>query len=399
MVFGITVTLITIAAIGLAFLPALRRSFESVAVDSKAEFEHDLAVYKDQLKQLQAEIERGAINPADAEQARTEIARRLLATQAKISEIDDATKSNADRKFGSIAIAAIAVLFVPTITLFMYYTLGSPNMEAQPLQARILAAQNQQLAANEEAGQLRDLVERAEAHLQANPNDGRGWEVLAPIYFRLGEGEKARDAYDKSINILGESASRLSGLGEVEVAMAGGVVNAKAKSSFEVAAALDPNDGRSQFFLGLSDAQSGNVQQAARIWQSLAQNANSQSEWRAIAQQQLAALAPSRSRDSASAPPIDQDTIDQMQNMSVEDRQAMIEGMVSQLDTRLTEVGGSVEEWQRLIRARLVLNQRETAQNDLNRALRAFESDKTKADQIRAFASELNLSSEAIEAQ
>jgi cytochrome c-type biogenesis protein CcmH len=176
-------------------------------------------------------------------------------------------------------------------------------------------------------------------------------------------------------------------------------VNAPAKSHFEAAAAVDPNEGRSQFFLGLADAQSGNVQQAARIWQSLSQNANSQSEWRTLARQQLAVLSRSQSLDSASAPQIDQDTINEIQNMSVEDRQAMIDGMVAQLDARLSEQGGSVEEWQRLIRARLVLDQREAAQNDLIRALEAFSNDAEKADQLRAFAFELNLSNEAIEAQ
>lgn len=399
MIFGITVTLITIAAIALAFLPALRGSPKGVASSRRDEFEHDLAVYKDQLKELQVEIARASINPADAEQARTEIARRLLAAEAKISEIDDTAKSNADRKFGSIAIMGIAFVFVPAIALLTYYSLGSPEIEAQPLQARILAAQSQQLAENAEGEQLRTLVERAEVHLKSNPSDGRGWDVLAPIYFRLGEVEKAREAYTRAIGLLGESAARLSGLGEVETAIAGGVVNAPAKSHFEAAAAVDPNEGRSQFFLGLADAQSGNVQQAARVWQSLSQNANSQSEWRTLARQQLAVLSRSQSLDSASAPQIDQDTINEIQNMSVEDRQAMIDGMVAQLDARLSEQGGSVEEWQRLIRARLVLDQREAAQNDLIRALEAFSNDAEKADQLRAFAFELNLSNEAIEAQ
>lgn len=389
----------TIAAIGLAFFPALRRSPQNAAADTKAEFEHDLAVYKDQLKELQGEIKRGVITPEDAEHARTEIARRLLAVEAKISEIDSATKASADHKFGSIAITAIAVVFVPVISVLTYHALGSPTLEAQPLQARILAAQNEQLASNEESAQLRALVQKAEAHLQANPNDGRGWDVLAPIYFRIGDSEKARDAYVTAIKILGEDARRLSGLGEVEVALGGGVVNAKARSNFEVAAALDPNDGRSQFFLGLALAQSGNVQDATRLWQTLSENPNSQSEWRNVAGRQLAAMSPSQNFDAASAPPIDQDTIDEMQNMSVEDRQEMIEGMVSQLDARLTDEGGSVEEWQRLIRARLVLDQREMAQSDLVRAIQAFASDEEKAARLRAFALELNLSNEAIEEQ
>ncbi|MEM8541125.1 MAG: c-type cytochrome biogenesis protein CcmI, partial [Pseudomonadota bacterium] len=225
MIFGITVTLITIAAVVLAFLPALRASLESSSAGSKADFEHDLAVYKDQLVELQSEIDRGVISVVDAKQARAEIARRLLAAETKIQEFDDAAGSIANRKFGSIVLVAVAAVFVPAIAALTYSTLGSPSMETQPLAVRVLAEQNTQVVAGNDGAQIRDLVERAEAHLQANPNDGRGWEVLAPIYFRLGRGEEARAAYANAIRMLGENGSRLSGMGEVDVAIAGGVVN------------------------------------------------------------------------------------------------------------------------------------------------------------------------------
>ncbi|MEM9575103.1 MAG: c-type cytochrome biogenesis protein CcmI, partial [Pseudomonadota bacterium] len=335
----------------------------------------------------------------DAKQARAEIARRLLAAETKILEFDDAAGSIANRKFGSIALVAVAAVFVPAIAALTYSTLGSPSMETQPLAARVLAEQNTQVVAGNDGAQIRDLVERAEAHLQANPNDGRGWEVLAPIYFRLGRGEEARAAYANAIRMLGENGSRLSGMGEVEVAIAGGVVNEAAKESFEAAILLDSNDGRSLFFLGLEKAQSGAAEAAIDIWQSLAQNPNSQQEWRAIAARQLAALSSSQNIDSASAPPIDQDAVDQLQSMSAEDRQVMIEGMVSQLDARLTEQGGTVEEWLRLIRARVVLNQLEMAMNDLGRALETFSQEEDKLRQIRALAIELNLSEEAVKSQ
>lgn len=399
MAFGITITLLTMIAIALAFLPALLSSRSGENADERAEFEHDLTVYKDQLKEIDRELQRNTINAADADQAKTEIARRILAAEAKINEIVIPGEVKAKQRFGSISIAAIALIFVPSIAALTYASLGSPSMEAQPLQPRILAAQNRQQAENEEAGQLQLLVERAETHLKNNPEDGRGWDVLAPIYFRMGEGEKARDAYSKAIALLGESAQRLSGLGEVEVALAGGLVNDAAKSRFESAALLDSNDGRSQFYLGLSEAQAGNVPQAIEIWQSVALNQTISAEWRSITQRQLAALAPSQNNAPALAPAIDQETIDQMRDMSVEDRQIMIEGMVAQLDARLSEQGGSVEEWLRLVRARVVLDQRDAAQNDLNRALSAFKDDAEKASQIRSLGAELQLLDEALETQ
>ena len=92
--------------------------------------------------------------------------------------------------------------------------------------------------------------------------------------------------------------------------------------------------------------------------------------------------------DGFRSPPV----VDEAQAMESEDRQAMIQGMVSQLDARLVEQGGSVEEWQRLIRARVVLDQKEDAILAVQRALVAFEDDQQKAESIKAFATELNLS-------
>ncbi len=392
MIFGITITVLTIVAIGFAFVPALFTERGKESASDFAEFEHDLTVYKDQLKELELETERGLISTADAKQAHAEIARRLLATQEKLNAIAKSGNHDASRKFGNLFIGAIALIFVPVIAALTYATLGSPTMEAQPLQARLEAVQVADRAKAQESEQLRALVARAEAHLQSNPEDGRGWDVLAPIYFRLGEGEKARNAYATAIRILGEDATRLAGLGEVEVAMAGGTVSPVAKSLFENAALLDPNDARSQFFIGLSEAQAGNATQASRIWQAITQNPDADQGWRSVAERQLAALAQIESQTSSSAPSISQETMDEAQAMESEDRQAMIQGMVSQLDARLVEQGGSVEEWQRLIRARVVLDQKEDAILAVQRALVAFEDDQQKAESIKAFATELNLS-------
>lgn len=392
MILGITITVLTIVAIGLAFLPALLPARKQESASSFAEYEHDLSVYRDQLKELELETERGVISAADAKQAHAEIARRLLATQEKLNVVAETASTDARRKFGNLFIASIALIFVPVITALTYATLGSPSMEAQPLQARLEAVRQADRASAQEADQLRALVARAEAHLQSNPEDGRGWDVLAPIYFRLGEGEKARHAYESAIRLLGEDATRLAGLGELEVAMAGGVVRPEARALFENAAQLDPNDARSRFFIGLSEAQSGNTLEASRIWQSIAQNSNADEQWRSVAERQMAALEQIEPQSGIGAPPINQETMREAQTMQSEDRQAMIQGMVSQLDSRLAEQGGSVEEWQRLIRARIVLDQKEDAMLALQRALEAFADDQEKAELIRSFAAELNLS-------
>ena len=106
-----------------------------------------------------------------------------------------------------------------------YLTLGSPRLPGQPLQARRDAPLQNTLA--------RRLVAQVEAHLEKNPEDGRGWEVVGPVYMRLGRFEDAVKARRNALRLLGASADREADLGEALIGGANGVVTAEAKAAFE----------------------------------------------------------------------------------------------------------------------------------------------------------------------
>ncbi len=180
----------------------------------------ETSVYRDQLTEVDRDVAAGLINPPEAAAARVEIGRRLLA--AADSERTVALGPNVRlRRFAAI----IALVGLPLIAVGLYYPLGSPNLPDFPLAQRSRTPDGTQ--------SLDNLVAQVEEHLAANPTDGRGWSILAPVLARLGRMDDAIRAFRNSITYNGESSDRRADLGEALVAAAGGVVTADAKAEFE----------------------------------------------------------------------------------------------------------------------------------------------------------------------
>ncbi|MEM5502378.1 c-type cytochrome biogenesis protein CcmI [Ahrensia kielensis] len=389
MIFWILITVLTLTVLILAFWPAFSQANQGDNVDNQvADFEHDIAVYKDQLTELDAELASGVFSKDDAKQARVEIVRRLLAAEDKLGSKKIDTHMRREHVFGNRILGAVAIIFIPGLSLLMYTSLGSPTIKAQPLAARLEMIKKAEAESTKENKQLIQLVERAEKHLAENPEDGRGWDVLAPVYFRLGQGAKAADAYRNAIRLLGESAPRLAGLGEVLSAQAGGAVTAEAEALFQKAVTLEPSNGRALYYIGLRNAQAGRPDDAARQWNLIVNNENIDGNWRVVAAQSMARLAGQKAID---LPGPDKQAVEDAEQMNEVDRQEMIAGMVEQLDSRLENNVGTVEEWQRLIRARMVLNQRDEAVAAVKRAIAAFADEPQKQLQIQSFAKDIGL--------
>ena len=135
---------------------------------------------------------------------------------------------------------------------------------------------------------LDNLVAQVEAHLEKNPTDGRGWNVLAPVLARLGRFDDAVRAYRNSITYNGDSAARRADLGEAIAAAAGGVVTAEAKTEFERAVALNADEVKASYFLGLAAEQDGRHAEAASIWRAMLAKAPADAPWRPLVQAALA---------------------------------------------------------------------------------------------------------------
>ena len=185
---------------------------------------NDLLVYQDQLEEIGRDRGAGLIGQAEAEAARVEVSRRLLAAADAQTVADMPAQSPVQslrrRRMAAMA-ALVAVLILP---LGLYLVLGSPNIPGQPAFARASTPQNGQ--------SIESLLSQVEAHLANNPNDGAGWEVIAPVYLRLGRFDDAVMARRRSLALNGESGARYADLGEALTAAANGIVTDEAKQAF-----------------------------------------------------------------------------------------------------------------------------------------------------------------------
>ncbi|WP_158669983.1 tetratricopeptide repeat protein, partial [Bradyrhizobium guangdongense] len=226
------------------------------------------------------------------------------------------------------------------------------------------------------AQSLENLVVQVEQHLEKNPTDGRGWNVLAPVLERLGRFDDAVRAYRNSLTYNGESAERRSDLGEAISAAAGGVVTAEAKTEFERAHALNADDPKANYFLGLAAEQDGRKGDAATMWRALLAKAPADAPWRALVQSSLARVG------GGTMPALSDETIAASKDIAEGDRNAMVRGMVDRLATRLKQNGDDVEGWLRLVRAYLVMGERDKAMGASADARQAVAGDAERLRQL-----------------
>ena len=196
-----------------------------------------------------------------------------------------------------------------------------------------------------------------EANLARNPNDGTGWEVIAPVYLRLGRFDDAVQARKKSLALNGESATRQADLGEAEAAAADGIVTADARASFQRAVVLDPHEPKARYFPGLAAEQDGKSEDAASMWRRLLADAPPDAPWASFVRELLARLTGAPSNEPG---PTASD-VAAAGNMSDQARREMISSMVMRLANRLRDHGADVDGWVRLVRAYTVLGDRDKA--------------------------------------
>ena len=178
--------------------------------------------------------------------------------------------------------AIVALVGLPLAAVAIYLPLGSPQLGDFPLAARSRAP--------DAAQPLDNLVAQVEAHLEKNPTDGRGWTVLAPVLARLGRYDDAVRAWRNAITYGGDSSERRADLGEVLAAAAGGVVTGEAKAEFERAVAMNADEVKANYFLGLAAEQDGRKDAAATIWKAMLAKAPADAPWRPLVQAALSRL-------------------------------------------------------------------------------------------------------------
>jgi len=363
MVIWIILVLMTAAAVMAVLWPLSRhRALAAQQINPDTQF------YREQIAEIERDRERGVLLASEAEAAKAEAGRRLLrATGMNAADAFAALGEPALRRRRAASTLALSV--IPIIALALYGAYGSPHLLTHPPE--------QPAQTSGEKLDLMAAVAQIEAHLAKNPEDGRGWEVIAPVYVRMGRIEDAVKAYAAAVRSLGPDANRLANYGEAMVMAKDGLVSAEAQAVFEQAVRLDEASPKARYYLAVAAEQDGQVEKAKQAYAELLASSPAGAPWADVVRQRLTSL--------GGEPPVaGQDDTPQI---GAADIARMVSGLAERLETQ----GGSPEEWARLIRSYAVLGQRDKAAAAAEQARRALAQDDAGLKTIDAMARELKL--------
>ena len=327
----------------------------------------DLAVYRDQLAELDRDVARGVLPESEAASARLEIERRLLAADRPATSRGGSpgTLRPAPRW------APVLLLLLPAAAITIYLDLGSPGLPDLPFASRAPAGQSPAAPAGQS---LEQIVEALAAKMKADPSDPKGWELLASTEATLGHFKESADAYEGAIaahKIKGDppNADLQSRYGEALTAISN-KVTPEAKAAFDLSLAIDPKDPRARFYLGLAEFEAGRLDQALSQWVALEADLPADAAWRPLLSQKIDELAKQLGRDPATLPgrkppPVatgpTEDDLAKAANMTPDERKAYIDKMVTGLAQRLHDQPDDIEGWLKLGNAYSQLGQAQEA--------------------------------------
>ncbi|MEY4966127.1 MAG: c-type cytochrome biosis protein CcmI [Pseudomonadota bacterium] len=363
MLWIVLTAMIALAAAGLT-IPLVRR-YEARPMRGTA-----IEILKTQLKDVDAQLGAGQIGESEAEGLRAEIKRRIL------SEAPAAKPVSRPLPAGALPWVALGLVGIVALSAAaLYATMGRPEFTSKAAPAGDRAATPSQ----HPDGDVDRMVAGLESRLQQSPNDRQGWQMLGWSYMRLDRPADAAKAYGRAASLDPGNGEYLSAQGEAMV-QAEGRVSAEAVAVFRRVRAIDPADPRARYFLAIFRDQQGDRAGAMADLIALIKSAPPDAPWVA----QVRGYAEKKAREqgidlsrqlpppAANAPGPTAAQIAAAGQMSDADRQSMIRSMVERLDGQLKANPRDVSGWVRLMRARMVLGEKDAAAAAYRDARKAF---------------------------
>jgi cytochrome c-type biogenesis protein CcmH len=396
------------------YLAAALRANRAAAAPGAA---YDLQVYRDQLKELDRDVERGVLGEAEAERARLEVSRRLLDADRALARAGRGSTAPAQANLW-VTVAFGGVILVGGFAT--YWFIGAPGYPDMPFGPRIAAMEAERAQRPSQAAWLADMPDDPDPGLMppgadasypelmadlratvAETGDPEGLALLARNEASLGRFRAASAAQARLIDAKGAAATARDHamLAWLLVAAAGGYVAPEAEQAAEQALLIDPQQPLARHITAVMYAQAGRFDLTFALWQPLLENSPPGAPWVADIRGSIEAVAQQAGIDyslppAPGAPALRGPTAADMeaaQSMRAEDRQAMIEGMVEGLAERLATEGGTPAEWAQLIGALANLGQTERAEAILTEARQVFADTPGALDPIEAAAQQAGI--------
>ncbi len=283
---------------------------------------------------------------------------RLLVTLSDLEQRQTAKTSSKGGKW----LAIILVVVIPLASFATYMVVGRPDLAMFDPEDSI-------------SPEAREMIAMAEDKLKQNPNDANGWAALGQTYLNTGQPEKAIRALGKAVELEPSDDNRLS-LAEARFTSAGLERDNEAMAILADLFKSQPNNPRIRFYLGLQAVRDRKMGAAKALLRDMFAPANMMEPWYPGTKARLEA---ELSRMGATLADLDIETnsgptqgdVAAANDMSEEDRQAMIEGMVQGLAAQLEQNPQDIRGWVRLIRSYDVLDRKEDFLAAIDRAMAA----------------------------
>ena len=375
---------------------------------------YDLQVYRDQLKEVDRDLARGMIAPDEAERLKAEIGRRVLAADAASRETAAVAAGP-----GRLAVAIPLAATVAAVGFGVYLLRGDPGYGDLPLATRLAAAEAaraerpRQAEAEAQASaslppaplsndaRHAELLDRLRKVMAERPNDLQGQELLARNEMLVGNYTAAAAAQAMVVALKGPvaTAQDLAAQAELMIMAAGGYVSPEAETVLSAALEKDRLNGSARYYSGLMFVQTGRPDLAFRFWAPLWESSRPDDPWVEALGAQLPDVAFMAGQHryqmpdlrAAPMPGPDAAALEAAQDMTPEQRDQMVRGMVDGLMDRLANEGGTAPEWARLIRALGVLGDMDRAKAIHAEALSRFAGRDNDLAEIAAAAAEAGL--------
>lgn len=269
---------LTVGIAGALTLPLWRKRLAPVMARSA----YDLNVYRAQLDDLARDLERGVIEPGEAQLLRVEIERRILRVDPNL---EPAAKDRSQRR---LALSAVVIVVMIALPIGLYSRLGSPTVADQPYASRAAHIEEMQ----SQVVKIKAMVDQLAARLQDDPNDAKGWAMLGRSLRVLRQPDRARTAFERAMTLLPndiqvrlEFASLL-----IEDLPPGTPLPEDFITVMRDVLTIDPDVPDALYYVGLAEAEAGNTDKAKALWSILLKKIPPEAPDRAELQKQIDSL-------------------------------------------------------------------------------------------------------------
>ncbi|MEN8919651.1 MAG: c-type cytochrome biogenesis protein CcmI [Octadecabacter sp.] len=399
-IFGLTCTALAVLAVGAVLTPLWRGRASAGAQDS------DIDIYRDQLQEVDRDLTRGVLDEAEAERTRTEISRRLLLADTNARTVATGAPQGMSR---AVALVLTAALLAGTGLL--YWDLGAAGYGDVPRAERIALGEERranrpsQLEAEADSPEFdsisladpetAEILQALRAAAFERAGEVQAWAFLAQVEASIGNMQRAARAQERTIALLGDTAVEADFVRLLDFLVIGtqGYVSPEAETIAVRILQGNPQSTPALYYAGLLYAQNDRPDRAFNFWRNVVENGDKDTMYWTFAADQISDIARQIGMDYAlpeQRGPSNAD-LEAAEDMTPEDRQQMIQGMVGQLADRLAAEGGPPQDWARLISSLAILGEDETARTVLNEAETIFGADIQAVQIVRRAAQDAGL--------